>query len=240
MTVACPALSGQDRLVIRGPSGSASSLVRAIVPLLSARYILFGEAGLISAVTTAVPGLEPRNQFGWMDAAGIKSRARSHVVRWLSPAEWPEVDDVLGRAFPDSYARPGLPGVRRWAGIREPGGMLAATAADAWSAPTLGFLAGVAVHGPARGQGLGRDVCHFVLADLLVTYGRASLMVHEWNAPAIRTYSCLGMSWGWCAQRGSAGHEQRPARPPEPVAQAWALSWSGSGATELPRTAASA
>jgi hypothetical protein len=195
VAVACPALSGQDRLVIRGPASAANSLVRAVVPLLGARYILFGDADLIPAVAADVPWLEARNQFGWMDAARIDSRACSHVVRWLSPAEWPEVDDVLGQAFPDSYARPGLPGVRRWAGIRDAGGALTATAADAWSAPALGFLAGVAVRGPGRGQGRGRDVCHFVLEDLLLTYGRASLMVHEWNSSAIRTYSRLGMSW---------------------------------------------
>lgn len=195
VAVACPALSGQDRLIIRGPAEAAAALVRAIVPLASPRYILFGEAGLIPAVIAAVAGLEPRNQFGWMDATGIAPGARDHPVRWLGPAEWPAVNDVLTQAFPDSYARPGRPGVLRWAGIRDVGGTLTATAADAWSAPTLGFLAGVAVPGPARGQGQGRDVCHFVLEDLLATYGRASLMVHEWNTPAIRTYSRLGMSW---------------------------------------------
>ena len=195
VAVSCPALSGQDRLAIRGPPDAAVSLARAVLPIVGASYIPVGDAELVSVVVAAVPGLVPRNQFGWMDAVSVRPPARSHAVRWLSPGEWPEVDGVLGRAFPDSYARPGLPGVRRWAGIRDDGGSLTATAADAWSAPTLGFLAGVAVPKCARGQGRARDVCHFVLEDLLVIYGRASLMVHEWNAAAIRTYSGLGMSW---------------------------------------------
>jgi hypothetical protein len=193
--VACPALSGQDRLVIRGPPGDATPLVRAVIPLLAGSYILVGDAELISAVTAAGPGLAPRIQFGWMDAATVPTGARTHHARWLCAEEWPEVASLLAWEFPDSYARPAVPGVQRWAGIRDHSGSLAATAADAWSAPTVGFLAGVCVSETARGDGRGRDVCHFVLEDLLATYGRASLMVHTWNAAAIRTYRGLGMSW---------------------------------------------
>jgi ribosomal protein S18 acetylase RimI-like enzyme len=79
--------------------------------------------------------------------------------------------------------------------VRDGSGSLTATAADAWSTPTVGFLAGVSVSESARGAGRGRDVCHFVLEDLLAVYGRASLMVHTWNTAAIRTYIGLGMSW---------------------------------------------
>jgi GNAT superfamily N-acetyltransferase len=195
VAVTCPALSCQDRLVVHGRLTAAIHLVRTLIPSLASSYIVLGDASLISALTSAVPRLKPRIQVGWMEAAQRLHGTRSHQVRWLSAGEWPEVSDLLDRAFPDSYARPAVTGVRRWAGIRDGRGILAASAADAWSAPTVGFLAGVSVNESARRRGCGRDVCHFVLEDLLETHGRAGLMVHTWNEPAIRTYYNLGMSW---------------------------------------------
>jgi hypothetical protein len=60
-----------------------------------------------------------------------------------------------------------VPGVERWAGVRDGAGRLAAVAALAWSAPGVGLIAGVAVQPGARGQGLGRQVCGFVVAAAL-------------------------------------------------------------------------
>ncbi|MGK4579495.1 hypothetical protein [Kitasatospora sp. HPMI-4] len=60
--------------------------------------------------------------------------------------------------------------------------------------------AGVALPGdPARaGVALpgdpARAVCGFVLHDLVRRYGRAALMVHADNAPAIAAYERLGMT----------------------------------------------
>nr|MBO2475938.1 hypothetical protein [Actinomycetales bacterium] len=80
------------------------------------------------------------------------------------------------------------------AGIRSTTGELLAVAADAWSAPTVGLLAGVATAVPARGRGLGERICRFVVEELLATYGRASLMVDDWNAAAIRVYERIGFA----------------------------------------------
>ena len=157
VAVSCPALSGQDRLVIRGPHDAAIELIRGVIPMVAGSYILVGDADLVTMVTAAVPGLAPRKQFGWMDTAIMPSNARSHRVRWLCAEEWSEVADLLGEAFPDSYARPAVPGVHRWAGIRDGSGPLVATAADAWSTPTVGVLAGGAVSESARGRGRGGD-----------------------------------------------------------------------------------
>jgi GNAT superfamily N-acetyltransferase len=208
VAVACPALSCQDRLVVHGQPPAAVHLVRTLIPLLPSNYIVLGDARLMSVLTAAIPRLTPRFQVGWMETVARLPGTRSHQVRWLSAAEWPEVSDLLGRAFPDSYARPAVTGVRRWAGIRDGCGVLAASAADAWSAPTVGFLAGVSVSDSARRRGFGRDVCHFVLEDLLETHGRAALLVHTWNASAIRAYHRLGMSWrllgsAWIDQPGA-------------------------------------
>ncbi len=68
-------------------------------------------------------------------------------------------------------------------------------AALAWSAPTLGFIAGVGVRPDARGQGLGRDVCSFVVATALGRHGAAGLMVDEENLSAQRLYRGLGLHY---------------------------------------------
>ena len=49
-------------------------------------------------------------------------------------------------------------------------------------------------HPAARGRGLARAVCGFVVDALVHQYGRAALMVLTGNAPAIATYERLGMA----------------------------------------------
>ena len=85
--------------------------------------------------------------------------------------------------------------MRRRAGVTADSGRLTAIAADAWSAPGVGFLAGVAVLPEARRAGQGRDVCAFVLAELLAARGRIALMVRDWNQAAITMYAGLGLSY---------------------------------------------
>lgn len=98
---------------------------------------------------------------------------------------------LLAEFAPESYAVPGIAGVSRWAGLRV-GGRLAAVAADAWSAPTVGLLAGVATAGPFRGRGLAERVCRWVSAELVAAYGRAALMVDDWNVAALGVYERIG------------------------------------------------
>jgi Predicted acetyltransferase len=118
--------------------------------------------------------------------------AEGVTVRWLDPAEDPQVAELLKAASPSSWAWPGLPGVRRWAGAWQ-GGELVAVAADAWSAPTVGLIAGVATAPAHRGRRLAEAVCRFVATDLLAAHGRVALMVDADNRPAIRVYHRLGL-----------------------------------------------
>ncbi|WP_062436501.1 GNAT family N-acetyltransferase [Herbidospora daliensis] len=113
-------------------------------------------------------------------------------VEWLGPGDVEEVARVLAVANPDAYARPGMPGIFRWAGIRDEGGRLVAVGADAWSAPTVGFVGGVATLPRARGSGLAGAICRFLTVALLERHGRVSLMVDDVNAAALAVYRRLG------------------------------------------------
>nr|WP_260408652.1 GNAT family N-acetyltransferase [Planomonospora venezuelensis] len=115
------------------------------------------------------------------------------AVGWLAPGADGEVTRLLAEASPSAWAVPGLPGIRRWAGLRDAAGTLVATAADAWSAPAVGFVAGVATAPALRGRGLGEAVCRFVFGALAAEHGRVALMVDTGNAGAIRVYERLGM-----------------------------------------------
>ncbi len=119
----------------------------------------------------------------------------TYTAHWLPETELSDVTALLRVGFPGSDAQPGAPGVERWAGIRDEHGHLVAVTALAWSAPDVGYVAGVAVHPDARGRGHGAAVCGFVLAEALARHGAAALMVEEWNHSAIRLYRRLGMRY---------------------------------------------
>jgi predicted GNAT family acetyltransferase len=84
-----------------------------------------------------------------------------------------------------------MAGVSRWAGSRVDG-VLAAVAADAWSAPSVGLLAGVATGARFRGRGLAERLCAWVSGELVAARGRAALMVDDENAAAIGVYERIG------------------------------------------------
>ncbi|MEV0617494.1 GNAT family N-acetyltransferase [Nonomuraea sp. NPDC050404] len=112
-------------------------------------------------------------------------------VGWLDGGAEAEVAALLAADAPHSYAVPGASGVTRWAGVRVDG-VLAAVAAEAWSAPTVGLLAGVATRAGLRGRGLAERVCRWVSAELVAAYGRAALMVDDDNPAAIGVYERIG------------------------------------------------
>lgn len=84
--------------------------------------------------------------------------------------------------------------MRRWAGVAE-GNELVSVAADAWSAPDIGFLAGVATVPATRGRGHSRAVCGFVTAELMRKHGSVGLMVDAGNEAAIALYLKLGYGY---------------------------------------------
>ncbi|WP_035797612.1 GNAT family N-acetyltransferase [Kitasatospora mediocidica] len=199
VAVASPGLSGRDRLAVRGPAGPAARLVRHALAEFGPSLRPVGDSALIDDLVTAVPGLRRASPFRWMElrAAGPADPDASGVpplARLLSTTELPEAAALLDEVFPGSYAHPLLPGSRSWAGVRDETGRLTALAADAWSAPEVGFLAGVAAH-PVHGRGRGHAAaaCRLLLDTMLRRCGRAALMVDEDNPAAIRLYERLGM-----------------------------------------------
>jgi hypothetical protein len=193
--VACPALCGRNRVVVRGPADAAASLVRAAVDALGPSYAIIGDPPLMTGLLARISWLEPRGSFGWLDCIRRPSCRPVHQARWLSRQEWRAADQVLDVAYPTSRVRPGVPGVSRWAGITDLAGSLTSIAADAWSSPGLGFLAGLAVVPEARRTGQARDVSAFVLKSLLAVHGRVAMMVQKSDETSIARYAELGMTY---------------------------------------------
>ncbi|ADB29442.1 GCN5-related N-acetyltransferase [Kribbella flavida DSM 17836] len=188
VAVAAPDLSRRDRLAVAGPVDALAPLVEQVLEIVGPGFRPFGEEPLIRGLTERVPGLSFRAAFGWMETDAAP--AETTTARWLPDDRG--VAELLDEASPTSYAWPGSTGVRRWAAIADDRDALVSVAADAWSAPEVGFLAGVATRPVARGRGLSRQVCAFVTAELVKQHGRAALMVDAENAAAIAVYQRLG------------------------------------------------
>ncbi|GAA4585054.1 hypothetical protein GCM10023194_26600 [Planotetraspora phitsanulokensis] len=198
VAVASPRASRRDRLAVCGGSTNAARLVRHALAEMGPEFRPFGDVHLIRELSENIDELEFSGSFSWMVTTTSPPPAQAPGVvqdaAWLTPEEEPDVADLLKAANPDSYAVPGLPEVRRWAGIRDTGGELLAVAADAWSAPTVGLLAGVATAVQARGRGLGERICRFVTQALLAEHDRAALMVDDGNHAALGVYERLGFA----------------------------------------------
>ncbi|GIF13322.1 FR47-like protein [Actinoplanes teichomyceticus] len=201
--VACAGLAYWDRLVMSGDPAALAGLVREVLPGLGPTYRPFGAEELVAAVVARVPELAVSSRFAWMDIStpvrpGGAGRAAcpdgTGQPHWLGADEWGEVAALLDESFPDSYARPGQPGVRRWAGLRDTGGRLVAVAADAWSTREIGFLAGVTTHPEARGRGLAARLCGFAGDELLAGRERVALLADHTNTAAVAAYRKLGFS----------------------------------------------
>lgn len=191
VVVATPDLSKHDRLSVWGDVGDLATLTRQALADVGPGFRPFGDEQLIRELAERVPQLAFRASFGWMDTAEAPSLTTS--AAWLDGDAG--VEAMLREAAPGSYAWPGRSGIRRWAALTDEAGGLLSVAADAWSAPQVGFIAGVATKAVARGRGLSGQVCAFVTAELMKAHGRVGLMVDRDNAPAISVYRRLGYTY---------------------------------------------
>ena len=215
VAVASPDLSRRDRLAVAGPVDAVGRLAAKVLAEVGPSFRPFGDEQLIRGLVDHVPGLQFGAGFGWMDTRTCPTHqteapSSPHAQPELQQAHggglvsaggpaWldgdVDVERLLTEASPSSYAWPGQSGVRRWAAVTGSDGELLSIAADAWSAPEVGFLAGVATHPVARGKGLSRQVCSFVTTELIKQHGRVGLMVDGDNAAAIAVYQRLGYTY---------------------------------------------
>ncbi|MEV4393393.1 GNAT family N-acetyltransferase [Nonomuraea sp. NPDC049607] len=188
-----PRISLHDRLAVWGDPDDpddAVELVRHALAELGPTFRPLGERELMRRVAAGLEGVRESGAFSWMSLKAAPA-APPPEVGWLDGEADQEVAALLAGDAPTSYAVPGAPGVRRWAGVRV-GHELAAVAADAWSAPSVGLLAGVATAARFRGRGLAERVCGWVSSQLVATHGRAALMVDDVNTAAIKVYERIG------------------------------------------------
>ncbi|MEV0679800.1 GNAT family N-acetyltransferase [Actinosynnema sp. NPDC050436] len=194
--VLAPRLNRHDRLVLVGPVDGIAAILRArtrpgVRPLV------------LAEVAPALPDLLVAATFGWMERTGTLGAPE---LPWLDETAWDDVESLLRKANPNSYVWPYEPGPRRWTGVHAEDGTLAAVGADAWSAPGIGFIAGVATHPDHRGRGLSTRVCAALTGALLREEGACALMVDAANAAAIKVYERLGYTYRSVSALGDAGH----------------------------------
>lgn len=90
-------------------------LVGAVLDELGPTYRPLGDPACIEAIAVGLPGMIPPRPFGWMDRTSPAPPVDG--ARWLTDRDLPNVAALLDADFPDSYARPGVAGVERWAGV---------------------------------------------------------------------------------------------------------------------------
>jgi hypothetical protein len=193
VAVACPALARRDRLVVAGPLGHAVPLVRHALAEVGDTYRPLGTERLIRGLTERIATLGFAAAFDWMRTA-TPAPGDCGTATWLSAGDDPEISALLAGVNPGSYAAPGIAGVRRWAGVRTGAGVIASVAADAWSTPGAGFVAGVATGAGEQRRGHAETVCRFLINALLAEHGHVALMVDSWNHTAIGVYHRLGLT----------------------------------------------
>ncbi|MFD7470874.1 GNAT family N-acetyltransferase [Streptomyces sp. NPDC059837] len=165
MTVASPGGGRAGLARDRERSEERGGLARKVLAEVGPAYRPLGEARLIDALAAQLPDPEPDHHYLWMETDS-RPGTMSGEVEWLDADQALRAGPLFDRFFPGSYAKQGA-SAHRWAeAVAEPDGEPLAVAADAWSARGCGYLAGVVTHPDARGRGLSRAVCGFVLEQV--------------------------------------------------------------------------
>jgi GNAT superfamily N-acetyltransferase len=177
----------EPELVVTGPAEDAAALARALIRARPDDCWLSlprGSAPLLGDVA-------PHERAGWAFRWTIEPPVVPEPAAWLPGSAEGEVRDLLAGGFPDAALPVGHPDVRRWAGLRRDG-RLVAVAADATIVGGLGFLASIATAPDARGTGAGTAVTAWATAALLGDEGACGLWHMSDNAVAAAVYTRLG------------------------------------------------
>jgi GNAT superfamily N-acetyltransferase len=127
----------------------------------------------------------------WMLTRGpVPPRGPTHPVEEVDDAD--AVNALLDAANADSFARPGVPGIVTWLGVRQSARLIAVGALERMHDGTL-HLRGVTVRTEARGAGVGSAVSAALTEHALAHgAGIATLGVYTDNGTALRIYGRLG------------------------------------------------
>jgi ribosomal protein S18 acetylase RimI-like enzyme len=187
--VALTGYDAEDRvrsLLVLGPPEEASGLVLAVRDRLP--------AGIRVIVPRGTP-LALSELSDWNFRAAYEAPPPQP---WESAVGWERdeeaITELLTLVSPGSSARPGDARVRRWAGIRE-NGRLVACLADTTAAPGVGHLSAIAVHTDARGRALGPSITAWAMRRMLAEDADVvTLGVYADNAVGLRMYDRLGFT----------------------------------------------
>ncbi len=179
---------GRAELILTGPDAEAAAWLAAYAP----RHPESASLSLPRGAAPAAAGLGfaevERWAYRWTRTA--PSLPLPDGLSWLPPDADDEVRDLLAAGFPDASLPVGHPDVRRWAGLRR-AGRLVACAADATGCAEVGFLASIASHPDVRGTGAGAAVTAWSTAALLAEHPVCGLW-HMGDNPAAGLYTRLG------------------------------------------------
>lgn len=191
VAVHAPQLNRSDRVLFTGNADDCTELLGKLLDELPGdRLRPLAPTALAHQVAERLD-LDVAATFGWMHLA---TDPPPHLpgAEWIDDEE--AVAELLRLANPTAWLFPGNPGAVRWAGVRDADGTLLSVGADAWPAPGVRFISGVATRPENRGAGLSTVVCTF-LARELSRLGAVTLMVDADNAAALKVYRRLGFSY---------------------------------------------
>lgn len=191
VAVHAPQLNRSDRVLFTGSADDCTGLLGTLLDELPGdRLRPLAPTALAHQVGERLD-LEVAATFGWMHLTADPPPARPGA-EWIDDED--AVTELLQLANPTAWLFPGNPGAVRWAGVRDEDGVLLSVGADAWPAPGVRFISGVATRPGYRETGLSTVVCSF-LARELSREGAVTLMVDADNAAALKVYRRLGFSY---------------------------------------------
>lgn len=190
----------------RGPVFSSVGPAEDLVPLMAAVAATGARPVRLSVEQTAAGSVPApwrhveRRRWDWMltrtspaDGATGAGRSITEVVELDEDdaADRAAVDAVIDAAMPDSHARPGVPGLETWLGVRV-AGELAGIGALVRMYDGTGHLRGVSVLPDHRGRGIGSVLSEALTRRALAGGGVATLGAYSDNEAALRVYRRLG------------------------------------------------
>jgi hypothetical protein len=184
VAVYAPALNRFNRLVVSGDVERVAELLDEVPAHCPPDTRLLTTTELADQLDRSIRGFHRSVDFGWMrhrsgSASRREIRSNRFTPRWLRDDEADLVNELLDRANPDSWARPGETPTTRWVGGFDRDGRLVSVGT---TAPE------------SRDQGAGAVVCAFLRDQLSAYCPWVALMTMPGDRVARVLYHKLGFS----------------------------------------------